>query len=60
MAFVKDGGVFCDGFQKRPNATWKALPDFEELFRQLLISLMMKERWQWIFYLNLGSKPRNK
>ena len=29
MAFVNDGGVFCDGFQKRPNAIWKALPDFE-------------------------------
>ena len=54
MAFVKTGGVFCDGFQKRPNAVWKALRilssliptavDLSDHEREMAMDILFKPR----------------
>ena len=63
---VKNGGGRRSGCDGITNCIlkWSLSLDFKRSFKQpfpqLLISLMMKTGWQWIFSLNLGSKQRNR
>ena len=50
----------CDRITNGMSLSLEFKRSFKYPFRQLLISLMMKTGWQWIFSLNLGPKQRNR